>query len=179
MYTTTPLPIRLFQLPNTLAGDAAVTMILQSIITWLVELVLVNRDLARGGVAPIGFLRQPAWRVARWFMFLDRDGNAEGAEAGSGTWTHWARFLMSQVVRAMVVAVVAFVVLWGPAVGILTAVGVSNGGDWDFEKTWTPQIFKLVLGGVLGLLQTPAFAAFWLVRAGWALSTNEGIRSWS
>lgn len=177
MYTTTPQPIRLFQLPNTLAGDAAVTMILQSIITWLVELVLVNRDLARGGVAPVGFIRQPTWRAARWFLFLDRDGKAEaeGGEVGSGTRAYWARFLASQVLRAMVVAVVAFVVLWGPAVGMLTAVGRRSGGDWDFEKTWTPQVFKLVLGGVLGLLQTPAFAAFWLVRAGWALRTNEGV----
>lgn len=171
MYTTQDTvanPIRLFQLPNTLAGDAAVTIILQNIITWLIELVLVNRDLARGTVAPIGFIAQPSSRALRWFLFLDRKTEA----SRPGGRAHWISFFFSQVVRALIVAVVCFMLLWGPSVGILTAVGTRSGGDWVFEKTWAPQIFKFVLGAVLGLITTPAFVVFWLVRAGWALQTN-------
>ncbi|KAK4453966.1 hypothetical protein QBC34DRAFT_174345 [Podospora aff. communis PSN243] len=173
MYTTqdTALnPIRLFQLPNTLAGDAGVTIILQNIITWLIELVLVNRDLAKGAIAPIGFIPQPEGKWARWFMFLDRKEEAE-RPGGRG---HWVSFMFSQVVRAFIVAVACFVLFWGPSVGILTAVGTRSGGDWVFEQKWAPQIFKFVLGAVLGLVTTPAFVVFWLVRAGWALQTNGG-----
>ncbi|KAK0640993.1 hypothetical protein B0T16DRAFT_461111 [Cercophora newfieldiana] len=170
MYTTATTPIRLFQLPNTLAGDAGVTIILQNIITWLIELVLVNRDLARGAIAPIGFIPQPENKAMRWFMFLDRKAE-EGAPHGR---RHWVSFLFSQVLRAFIVAGVCFVLFWGPAVGILTAVGARSGGDWVFERTWAPQVFKFVLGAVLGLVTTPAFVVFWLVRAGWALQTNGG-----
>jgi len=217
MYTTSSqsVPITLWQLPNTLAGDAAVTIVLQNVITWLVELVLVNRDLASGGVAPIGFVRQPGWKPLRWFLFLDRvhhsnsndnldshpgsdtvendntassspvasPGNkkknsnrSSSSESGSrsSTFSHWASFLFSQVIRALIVAVLCFLLLWGPAVGILMSVGTRSGGDWVYGRTWTPQIFKLVLGGVLALLTTPLFVMVWLVRAGWALQTNEG-----
>lgn len=173
MYTTQNLdkhPIRLFQLPNTLAGDAAVTIIVQCIITWLIELILVNRDIKSGHVQPIGFIPEPENRVLRWYMFLDR--KKELNEPGSVG--HWAFFLFSQVLRAFIVAVISFCLLWGPCVGILTAVGTKRGGDWYFTAKWAPQIFKLLLGGILGLLTTPPFAVFWLVRAGWALRTNEG-----
>ncbi|KAK3945493.1 hypothetical protein QBC46DRAFT_93311 [Diplogelasinospora grovesii] len=165
MYTTqnTALhPIRLFQLPNTLAGDCAVTIIIQCIITWLVELILVSRDLASGGVAPIGFVPQPKNRLLRWFMFLDTtEADTPGSIGG------WVFFLGAQIARAFVVAVVSFCVLWGPCVGILTTVGERQGGDWVYEKTWVPQVFKLILGGVLALLTTPVFAGVWLVKAGW------------
>ncbi|KAK3316213.1 hypothetical protein B0H66DRAFT_285084 [Apodospora peruviana] len=172
MYTsvdTTSHQIRLFQLPNTLAGDAAVTIILQNIITWLIELVLVNRDLAKGTVAPIGFIPQPTVRLLRWFMFLDR--NTESTTPGS--FAHWFYFLVSQILRAFIVAVISFVLLWAPSVGILMTLGTKSGSDYVYERTWTPEVFKLILGGVLALLQTPLFALFWLLRAGWALRTNE------
>ncbi|KAJ9151303.1 hypothetical protein NKR23_g3201 [Pleurostoma richardsiae] len=172
MYTTQNTnahPIRLFQLPNTLAGDAAVTIIVQCIITWLVELVLVNRDLRSGRVQPIGFLPEPSLPVLRWFLFLDRTGQA----SEPGGLAHWAFFLFSQVLRGFLISVASFCVVWGPCVGILTAVGERRGGDWYFEKKWAPQVFKLLLGGVLGVLTTPPIAGFWLVRCGWALKTNE------
>ncbi len=33
------------------------------------------------------------------------------------------------------------------------AEGARSGGDWTFAPTWTPQLFKLVLGGLWGLLR--------------------------
>ncbi|KAK8124215.1 hypothetical protein PG999_004133 [Apiospora kogelbergensis] len=181
MYTTQKYTdsntIRLFQLPNTLAGDMAVTIFIQCIITWLVELILVNRDLASGGVQAIGFVPEPTNRLVRWYMFLDRAEEGGDAEDEAGGFRHWARFLGSQVVRALVSVVPCFVLLFGPSVGLLTLAGTripwGPVWDWTYATKWAPQIFKLLLGGFLSLLTGPAFAAFWLVRCGWALKKNE------
>jgi len=167
MYTTqdtTLHPIRLFRLPNTLAGDAAVTIIVQSLITWLIELLLVRRDLASGGVSPVGFLPRPTSPWLRRVFFLD--------EFAPGN-DNWLVFLVGNLVRAFATAVVGFVLLWPVSVGVLTAFGRREGGDWVYEDRWTPQVFKLVLGGVWGLVQTPVYAGFWLVREGWVLQGGE------
>ncbi|KAI5918136.1 hypothetical protein F4810DRAFT_603018 [Camillea tinctor] len=162
-------PIRLFQFPNTLAGDAAVTIIIQCLITWLVEVILVNWDLRKGGVQPIGFFPVPQSRWLRWFMFLDREQQTHPVRS----LPHWLIFLWSQVIRALIVAVIFFPFIWGPSVGFLILVGHMKGGDWYYDKVWVPEIFKLVQGAVLGLLSTPLMAMFWLVRCGWALENNE------
>jgi hypothetical protein len=67
MYTTqsenlAANPIRLFQLPNTLAGDAAVPAIIQCIPTCFVEAGVVPWDLRIRSVQPLGlyFLQEPA-----------------------------------------------------------------------------------------------------------------------
>lgn len=180
MYTTQDIeknPIRLFELPNTLAGDAAVTIIVQCIITWLIELMLVNYDLKGGHVHPIGFIPEPANPLVRWFLFLDPDHSPPDPDAPKpverGRLASGAFFIFSQALRGFVVAVLSFCLLWGPSVGILTAVGTKRGGDWYFQQKWAPQIFKLVLGGVLGLLVTPPFAMIWLVKCGWTLQAQE------
>ena len=167
---TATKPIRLWELPNTLAGDAAVTIVIQCLMTWFIELGLVRRDLRTGGVHPIGFVAEPVGRLGQWWFLLP---DQELTEDGARGLRSWAIFLFSQVVRALMAATVSFCVLWGPAVGILTAVGHKRGGDWFFEKIWAPQVFKLVFGGVLGLLTTPLFAMFWLVKAGWAVDHGE------
>ncbi|KAM7199414.1 hypothetical protein V8F33_004441, partial [Rhypophila sp. PSN 637] len=198
-------PILLFHLPNSLAGDAAVTIVLQTVITWLVEFLLVNRDLEKrggGGVRPVGFVKMPTTRrlkFVRWFCFLgdmhhqDQDrskkGNNSKTVQGSeqreeevsttlklpnwGGGGGWVSIIWSQIARALVVAVVMFLLLWGPCVGILMVLGrkdetIGSRGDWVFERrVWLPQVFKLILGALLALLETPAFAFFWMVQAGW------------
>ncbi|KAI1499939.1 hypothetical protein F5X99DRAFT_263587 [Biscogniauxia marginata] len=162
-------PIRLFQFPNTLAGDAAVTVIIQCLITWHIELLIVNRDLKKGGVQPIGFLPEPKWSWLRWFMFLDREEQTHPVRS----FVHWLLFLWSQIIRALLVAVVVFPFIWGPSLGFLVLVGRKSQGDWWYEKVWIPEIFKLVQGAVLGLLTTPLMVMFWLARCGWALRNNE------
>ncbi|KAL2262761.1 hypothetical protein VTK26DRAFT_151 [Humicola hyalothermophila] len=72
----TPPPF-LFALPQSFVADAAITTILQCLLTWLLMLVAVNVDLKRGRVAPLllpgsRFLAaEPTSRLARWFLFLD------------------------------------------------------------------------------------------------------------
>ncbi|KAI1387142.1 uncharacterized protein F4822DRAFT_275130 [Hypoxylon trugodes] len=166
---TATRPIRLFSFPNTLAGDGGVTIIIQSLVTWHIELFLVNRDLRKGGVHPIGFISEPTNRIIRWFMFLDRP--KETHEVSS--LVHWLSFFRSQILRALLVAVVSFPFIWGPSIGFLTLAGTREGNDWYYDKVWAPQMFKLIEGGVLGLLTTPPMVLFWLTRCGWALKNNE------
>ncbi|CRK08636.1 hypothetical protein HYQ45_018405 [Verticillium longisporum] len=180
MYTTqnpTENPIRLFQLPNTLAGDGALTIILQCVITWLLEAVLVNRDLRKGGIRPIGFIAEPTSALLRWFLMLDNEKQSSDGEKPSkrGNVKRGAASLLQQAPRVLVIILVSFALCWPASVGILLAVGEKRGGDWFFEETWTPQIFKGVLGGVLALLTTPLMAGYWLVREGWRLKRGGAL----
>ncbi|KAI1356609.1 hypothetical protein F5Y01DRAFT_267860 [Xylaria sp. FL0043] len=163
-------PIRLFQFPNTLAGDTAVTIFVQFLTTWVIESILVNYDLRKGGVQPIGFIPEPKWRHLRWFMFLDRKEQTYEVRSAK----HWFWWLFSQVLRSLILAVVTFPFIFGASVGILTAIGKHHDNDWYFGAKWAPQIFKLVQGAVLGLLFTPLMVIFWLARCGWTLQSTEG-----
>ncbi|KAI1170082.1 hypothetical protein F4777DRAFT_592213 [Nemania sp. FL0916] len=164
-------PIRLFQFPNTLAGDTVVTIFIQFLTTWVIESVLVNWDLRNGAVQPIGFIPEPRWRAVRWFMFLDRHEQTHEVSSIK----HWLRFLLSQVIRSLVLAVVFFPLIFGASVGFLTIFGTRHDQDWDwyYSAKWAPEIFKLVQGALLGLLFTPLMVMFWLTRCGWALRTKE------
>ncbi|PHH70747.1 hypothetical protein CDD82_6952 [Ophiocordyceps australis] len=157
-------PIRLFRLPNTLAGDAAVTIFVQTVVTWIVEAILVSHDLKTGGVRPIGFVPSPRNPYVRRLLLLPAE-----ADARVGRARPFCSFaaLVGQVFRSLVLAAASFLVLWPISVGVLTRVGHKRGNDWEFAKKWAPQVFKGILGGALGLLTTPLMAAFWLVRAGW------------
>ncbi|KAM0426384.1 hypothetical protein ACHAPT_008430 [Fusarium lateritium] len=175
MYTTqdtTKNPIRLFQLPNTLAGDAAVTIIIQCILTWFVEMGLVSYDLSNRSVQPIGFIPEPSGPWLRWLFFLPCPDPPSKSEAvpedePRSKITLVLSSIVQQALRGFMLAVVGFLLLWGPSMGILTVFGDRSGGDYVYQDRWTPQAFKGILGGVLGLLTTPLMAAFWLMKAGW------------
>ncbi|KAL7933091.1 hypothetical protein V8C35DRAFT_304894 [Trichoderma chlorosporum] len=164
MYTKQAKPIRLWQLPNTLAGDAAVTTIIQCIITWFVELFILRYDLSQGAIQPIGFIPQPTNPWLRLFFFLPQDPTVE-IERQPRPWSLLE--IIQQALRGFTFAVVSFLLLWPIFMGVLTAFGVKEGGDYYYQDKWVPQLFKLILGGVLGLLTTPWMAMFWLVKAGW------------
>ncbi|KAG8169925.1 hypothetical protein KVR01_000670 [Diaporthe batatas] len=179
MYTTTDDPIRLWQFPNTLAGDTAVTIIVQCLMTWMIEMFIVNRDLRKGNIQPIGFISEPSSterlsRCIRWFMLLDQ---SKQLRKRRGSIKRKALYVLAQAVRALMVAFVSFCILFGPSVGILTAVGskVGAGGDWVYASRWAPEIFKLVLGGVLAVMTTPFFAMFWMVKCGWNGGIHEAV----
>ncbi|KAF7560151.1 hypothetical protein G7046_g3997 [Stylonectria norvegica] len=173
MYTTQDTdknPIRLFQLPNTLAGDAAVTTIIQCILTWFVEMALVRHDLRHRSVQPMGFIAKPSNRWLRWFCFLPLDEAETRTELPRVS----VMMLLQQALRGFILAVVGFVLLWPLGVGILTVFGDHVDGDYVYSDRWTPQVFKLVFGGLLGLITTPVMATFWLVRAGWEVKPRVG-----
>ncbi|EKJ79307.1 hypothetical protein NXS19_002743 [Fusarium pseudograminearum] len=177
MYTTqdtTKNPIRLFQLPNTLAGDAAVTIIIQCILTWFVEMGLVSYDLSKRSVQPVGFIPEPSHPWMRWLLFLppsDPSDSETESEKVRPVNESKADSLFNTIVqgalRGFVFAVAGFILLWPLSVGILTTLGERDGGDWRYDDHWIPQAFKAILGGILSLLTTPLMALFWLVKAGW------------
>lgn len=179
MYTTNDVPVRLFQLPNTVAGDIGVTVIVQTIMTWFIEMTMVNRDLRKGNIQPIGFVSeppatdQPWWRAVRWFMQMEV---SKDKKKDKKSFRRKARYALSQVARAASVAVVCFAIVFGPSVGILMALGEKNGGDWDLPREWTPEIYKLILGSVLALMTSPFFAMFWMVKCGWEGGVHEAVR---
>lgn len=119
MYTTTDDPIRLWQFPNTLAGDTAVTIIVQCLMTWMIEMFIVNRDLCKGNLQPIGFISEPSSterlsRWIRWFMLLDQ---SKELRKRLGSIRRKALYVLAQVIQALVVAFVSFCILFGPSVG--------------------------------------------------------------
>ncbi|KAH7013179.1 hypothetical protein EDB80DRAFT_709455 [Ilyonectria destructans] len=183
MYTTQDTvnnPVRLFQLPNTLAGDAAVTIIVQCILTWFVEKGLVAYDLSKRSVQPIGFIPEPSRRWQRWLFFLPPVSEAATevetkgeAEAITPAQPSTLTSLLQQALRGFLLAIVGFVLLWPAGVGILTAFGKRSGGDYTYADRWTPEVFKFILGGLLGLLTTPLMAAFWLIKAGWEAKSDD------
>ncbi|KAI0391853.1 hypothetical protein F5Y17DRAFT_387386 [Xylariaceae sp. FL0594] len=164
-------PIRLFQFPNTLAGDTAVTIFVQFLITWVIESVVVNLDIRKGAIPPVGFIPEPRGKLLRWYMMLDRQEQTCDVRSVK----HWLEFLLSQAIRALLLAVVCFPAIFGISVGFLVLIGKRHDQDWDwyYSATWAPEIFKLVQGAVLGLLFTPLMVLFWLARCGWALKKNE------
>ncbi|KAK4459265.1 hypothetical protein QBC42DRAFT_10693 [Cladorrhinum samala] len=154
--------ITLWAFPSCLAGDAAVTIVLTCLVTWFIEYCLVRRDVRTGGVPPLGWIRKPeedkcgmGGRFGRWFLFAD--GLGEG----------WGEWLLGQLMRIAVLVVGCLVVFWPVTVGVLIAIGKKDGRDWVYEGRWTPELFKLILGGVLGMCLTPLMAGVWLLRAGW------------
>ncbi|SPJ84075.1 uncharacterized protein FTOL_10591 [Fusarium torulosum] len=177
MYTTQDTiknPIRLFQLPNTLSGDAAVTIIIQCILTWFVEMGLVRYDLSKRSVQPIGFIPQPSHRWLRWLFFLppssdpnDSEEESEKLPKDTSKAASVSNTIVQGALRGFILAIVGFFLLWPMSVGILTTLGERDGGDWRYNDRWVPQAFKAILGGVLGLLMTPLMALFWLIKAGW------------
>jgi hypothetical protein len=187
MYTTQDTvknPIRLFQLPNTLSGDAAVTIIVQCILTWFVEMGLVSYDLSKRSVQPIGFIREPLCQWLRWLFFLppaSDPGDSEVEEKEPQPESKLPPVLTTIVqgaLRGFTLAVLGFFILWPLSVAVLTTVGERDGGDWRHQDRWTPQVFKVILGGVRGLLTTPLMALFWLIKADWE-GNDERTNAWT
>lgn len=162
-------------------ADAAITTILQSILTWFPLLILVNRALSRGEVAPYAprraSLREPTSAVLRWFLILDHYNADKGSGLvcccrGARGFRRGCGFVLANLGRAMLVAVVAYAVLIGPTIGILVAVGTPFQGDWVFLGRWDGAVFKVVWGAVLGLIMSPAIAWMWMLRAGWIVQRH-------
>ena len=164
MYLNPSHPVTLFRLPNTLAGDAGLTLIIQPVVTWFIESLLVNLDLRNSKATPLAYPLPPSSPL-RKFLGLPPTEHQPVARRIS---------LISQLLRVFFFFILpSFILLWPPSVGILTAGGRREGKDWIFEKRWAPEIFKLLLGAVLGLLITPVMAAFWVVREGHLVNEGE------
>ncbi|KAK4151925.1 hypothetical protein C8A00DRAFT_35397 [Chaetomidium leptoderma] len=183
------IPPFLFGPPVSLLVDAAVTTILQSLITWFCLLFFVNRALVAGDIAPHvpGWLlqgREPGNGFVRWFMFLDHYNAQRGSVVFGwccgggrrgrcrGGFARAVGFVFAGLGRGLLVAVAGFAVMIGPTIRLGVAAGTPYQGDWVFLGRWDGAVFKLVYGAVLGLVISPPIAWMWMVRAGWIVRRN-------
>ncbi|KAF9280146.1 hypothetical protein BGZ68_007470 [Mortierella alpina] len=150
MYKNTKDPVTLWPLPNTLAGDAAVTIIIQQALTWILDRLAVGGDLKKGLVAP---LRMPknANAIIRWFVGLEEVCVYKTFKERSA---YYVRFHGK---RIAVLVVVTFILYWPITIGILSGLRIHGIGkdfserNGDFNIWPMPEIFKGVYGFALGM----------------------------
>ncbi|KAF9584946.1 hypothetical protein BGW38_004561 [Lunasporangiospora selenospora] len=151
MYKNTKDPVNLWPLPNTLAGDAAVTIIIQQALTWILDRLAVKGDLKKGMVAPLRMPRN-ANAVLRWFVGLDQVQSTH--KSFGARLTYYARFHGPRM-AALIFA--TFCIYWPITIGILSGVKIHGiGKDYsglggDFNLWPLPQIFKGVFGFAVGM----------------------------
>jgi hypothetical protein len=161
-----------------IAGDMAITLFVQLLLTWLIVGLLVWNDVRIGLIAPLeptafGAACLPApphlaglslQRATVWATDMDDVVGARywRARLGQAAPRNGLTAAGSNVLRGLVWAVPAFCVLWPIGVGLTGGIF----GTYDFQRfPLVPSIFA-VYGGVLGLLTTPIAAACALVTAG-------------
>ncbi|KAG0269741.1 hypothetical protein BGZ95_001956 [Linnemannia exigua] len=83
MYKGTSNPVMIWPLPNTLAGEAAVTIIIQTTLTWFLDRLAVAGDLKKGLVAPLRMPRN-AHPWIEWFVGLEELQEARSKQRYSG-----------------------------------------------------------------------------------------------
>ncbi|KAF9187136.1 hypothetical protein BGZ51_001518 [Haplosporangium sp. Z 767] len=150
MYKNTSDPIFLWPLPNTLAGDAAVTIIIQQALTWILDRLAVRGDLKKGMVAPLK-MPKGANGLIRWFVGLDhvRVYKTTGEKIGYYFNFHGKRIA--------VLILATFLVYWPITIGILSGLKIHGVGKdhsdlgGDFNVWPFPEIFKGVYGFAVGM----------------------------
>ncbi|KAK3815777.1 MAG: hypothetical protein JOS17DRAFT_806412 [Linnemannia elongata] len=172
MYKNSKHPVYIWPLPNSLAGDIAVTIIIQQTLTWILDRLAVRGDLKKGLVAP---LRMPsdASALVRWFVGLE-DVKVAGRPG-----------FAFHIKRVVVYVVVTFLVYWPITIGILyglknghVGAAVADGADavGDFNLWPFPQIFKAVYSAALGLT-TPFVSYVTLIYEGETQAASSGAAS--
>ncbi|KAF8930632.1 hypothetical protein BGZ47_000476 [Haplosporangium gracile] len=168
MYKNNKHPVYIWPLPNSLAGDMAVTIIIQQALTWILDRLAVRGDLKKGLVAP---LRMPsdASSLVRWFVGLE-DVKAAGKPGFASAFAFHFK-------RVVVYIVATFLLYWPITIGILYGlksghVGAAHAAG-EFNLWPFPQIFKGVYSAALGLT-TPFVSYVTLIYEGETQAASSG-----
>ncbi|GAA6020771.1 hypothetical protein JCM8202_004571 [Rhodotorula sphaerocarpa] len=181
MYRTVHAPGRITMWnirENTIAGDCAVTVFIQGILTFVISSALVHVDLRTGKIDAFPYpwpdtrfavLQGPdpdpsthTLRQRLWWTFHQRHGLGRGLHFFSGShvndllepklgWRVRGQRLFWSTWKGSVMSALYFLVLWPLTIAIIAPIW----GGADMQGTWVPQAIKLVFGFTLGLLQTP------------------------
>ncbi|KAG9066371.1 hypothetical protein KI688_001595 [Linnemannia hyalina] len=185
MYKGTSNPVMIWPLPNTLAGEAAVTIIIQTTLTWILDRLAVAGDLKKGLVAPLRMPRN-AHPWIQWFVGLDELQEARSKQrynkAAAGRKEQILQQFKFHGKRIGVMIVVTFLVFWPLTIGVLSALrnqGVGKdfsqlGGDfnvWPF-----PEIFKGIYGFATGIT-TPFVSYIALIYQGETMIRLQSLES--
>ncbi|KAG7286207.1 hypothetical protein NEMBOFW57_008513 [Staphylotrichum longicolle] len=181
-------PPFLFHPPVSFLADAALSTVLQSVITWFCVAFLVNLAVSRGSVPPYAprAIPEPTRPFWRWVFMLDHYNAARGSAClgGRGRWCccgvprgvgQAVGFFLAGLGRGLVVAVYGFGVMVGPTIGVLMSCGTPYEGDWVFLGRWDGVVFKSIYGGFLALVLGPPLTYMWIVRAGWIVRRNGTV----
>ncbi|KAJ3043984.1 hypothetical protein HDV00_003511 [Rhizophlyctis rosea] len=145
-----PSATRLWALPNTLAGDAAVTVLVQQTLTWFLDGALTRKDLRKGVVAPWPYTL-PQTGVLGWICreSLDVFGPTPGGAGGK------VKQVVGGLARGFVTAVIVIIPSWCIGVGLLVAFWPAVRDGSPVEGWPGPQIFKALYTFFLGAATTP------------------------
>ncbi|KAF9921735.1 hypothetical protein FBU30_008202 [Linnemannia zychae] len=186
MYKGTKNPVMIWPLPNTLAGEAAVTIIIQTTLTWFLDRLAVAGDLNKGLVAPLR-MPQNVHPWIEWFVGLKELQEARTKQSRYGKDMLSRKEQILQQVkfhgkRIGVMIVVTFLVFWPLTIGVLTELrrkGIGKdfsqlGGDfnvWPF-----PEIFKGIYGFATGIT-TPFVSYIALIYQGETMIRLQSLES--
>ncbi|KAL2312448.1 hypothetical protein POMI540_4068 [Schizosaccharomyces pombe] len=171
MYKKTETSVRLWRLPDTLSGDAAVTNFVQAIVTYWVESILVQGDLRSGLVKPIYFGWWPENFLLREVL------RAKPRYHFKFIVFRWMEWLVFVGLRGLVWSVPLWFLFWPATVGILCAPGRHEGNDYYFNNYPAPQVFKLIFGGGEGFILTPWIAFLHMYMYGHYLHVAKNQKS--
>ncbi|KAF9908422.1 hypothetical protein BX616_000164 [Lobosporangium transversale] len=153
MYKNGSKAVKLWPLPQTLAGDAAVTIIIQQALTWILDRRAVGGDLKKGLVAPLKMPKN-AHPIIRWFVGLEHISADVPKNTLANKVAHLFRF---HGPRIAVLILATFILYWPITIGILSGLKIHGvGKDYsglggDFNLWPLPEIFKGVYGFAVGL----------------------------
>lgn len=111
---------------NTLAGDAAVTLFVQTIVTWLISALLVCNDVRTRalGIQPLLPPKALTNKYAAWYL------STEGMDLLEPRVSILTRLkcIIGGVIRALFLSVPFFFLWWPIGVGIMAGAGQPVGG---------------------------------------------------
>lgn len=112
---------------NTLAGDAAVTIFVQLIVTWLIDTLLVCNDVRTRAlqIQPLILPHRLSNKFLLWYL------SVEGMDLMDPSITCFRRLrrVIGGIIRALFLSVPVFFLWWPISVGIMAGVGKSAGGQ--------------------------------------------------
>ncbi|KAJ3018189.1 hypothetical protein HKX48_003051 [Thoreauomyces humboldtii] len=145
----------LWDFPNTLAGDAAVTVIIQNTLTWVIDGALTHNDVRKGTVKPLPGLNgpdAPTWWGSRFPAFWTRsslDLFVPGLAIADRL-----KAVANAFVRGLLFALLCLPLAWVVGVGITAAIWPAFREN-EAVIGWRPIVFKAIYSGLVGALTTP------------------------
>lgn len=110
---------------NTLAGDAAVTIFVQLVVTWLIDTSLVCNDVRTRAlqIQPLALPSKLTNKFLLWYL------SVEGMDLLDPSATCLVRLkrMIGAVIRALLLSMPVFFVWWPISVGIMAGVGQPIG----------------------------------------------------
>ncbi|OUM53670.1 hypothetical protein BVG19_g2974 [[Candida] boidinii] len=80
-------------------------------------------------------------------------------------------WLTNKICRGLILAAILFIFIWPITMGIMASIGTREPGtvEYTFHHFRTPQVAKLLYGGIIGLLLTPVISGIILTRHNWMM----------